>query len=123
MSVVDGLGDDVTGWNISCTVDSNVSWSARVAVQAYSRPPPSTLLVGQPWLQAHSEDGVEEWHRTGEVPARFVHTPAGTALVQRAILISCGLIVYMVERRREGREEGRKERSKDGVIGKSWERR
>ena len=87
---------------------------------------PSTLLVGQPWLQAHSEDGVEEWHRTGEVPARFVRTPGGTALVQRclgAILISCGLIVYMVERRREGREGGREERSKDGVIGKGWERR
>ena len=50
----------------------------------------------------------------------------GTALVQRclgAILISCGLIVYMVERRREGREGGREERSKDGVIGKGWERR
>ena len=87
---------------------------------------PSTPLVGQPWLQAHSEDGVEEWHRTGEVPARFVRTPGGTALVQRrlgAILISCGLIVYMVERRREGREGGREERSKDGVIGKGWERR
>ena len=77
--IINQLGPNVSTGILSWVGDYTISWTVNsdglhVAVQAYSCAPPSTPLVGQPRLQAHPEDGMEEWHRAGKVPARFVQT-------------------------------------------------